>query len=491
MKFNVTRFGLVLGVAAAVAFSGPARADVKKCQVGLEKAAAKWQSGLLSALGKCQDAMRKDITKAAKTCEKGLAGAYGKNVDKFRAGAEKAACTGVELSSLGFLLSGPGGNPAPPQGGTPIKFTEDYLLVKAENDSCNMELASAPLFSNLLMQAKDVAKCSGAGAATYPKFCGFKCACSERVCVLGDSVTSTSETTLISYALGSVGVPLTIGPDPLTVSSVLGMCEPGPDLALESGVVYIIAQQARTLGVIDFTDNVSGLYVCSDTLRSSGFCDCSAGGAGLKDITDCMDRTIPSSCTGSSNDACGSPCSAKLADPNYPGTFNGLPNISATGATVPGDCVNMLTNQFTVLTGPGTGGPATYGADGVPCTADDVGGLNSPTNVVLTTGVPTAKLFNYVDKTYGVCTDSSKCVNVCGDGSACVGTNFVVGPAQKVGVSGKRPAAGSYPVATSVCGQYQQNHLKGLSLSGAFPGAALGQGGGLGDDLSSFHLDCQ
>ena len=562
-KFNVTRFGLALGVAAAIALSAPARAgDMVKCGKTIENKTSGLQNALLKTLYWCRDAMKKgpmDVKLASKINGK-LAGVYGpgKSVDKYRAAIDllyPGTCSDTDLRSLGFMLSiGPAPltplGPAP--GATGIKFTEDYLIVQSESNAYSMMLSEAPLFSNDLQQLQQLGNCP---TITYPYLCNLKPECMERVCGLGikpaEGGTSTSGTKTYSWALGSAPYncpPSSPAEDHLADADPITMCFMDGDLqysttTTEPGVVYLVSPvKTRSLEIVDLG---SPIYVCVDTLRSAGFCDCSGGHAGRKNITDCQDRDSLKTCLGvppgplsTGNDACGSPCSAQQADPSYPGDYNGLPNVTADTDTVTGDCVQQLTNQFTVLTS-----NHMYGPDGAPCTSDDIGGVNSPTSVVLTTGHSFSTLKNAVVN-YGKCRadDSIVCVNTCqnrclnhycelespplgcsidsdcdhtcdktclsgaNDGLVCEGPAAVLCPGgacimydtnisvDSPGITGSKPliTGGDPPqYGTTFCQRYQQNHLKGMSLAGTFPGSSSGQGGGLGDNLNVFHMDCK
>jgi hypothetical protein len=532
-KFNVTRVGLALGVAAAIALSGGlARADLVKCGTGIESKTTALQNTLLKDLYKVRDAMKKGPmgVKLAASVDKTLSGFYGPGmqVDKFRtaiSALSPATCADTDLLSLGFLLSGPG-NPAPPQAGPTIKFTEDYLLATAESNAFGMMLSAAPLFSNDLLTLQQTAACPG----TYPYLCNLKPECMERVCGLGkkpaEGGNSTSTTQTYAWALGSA--PYNVPPaspalDHLEDADPIAMCFMDGDLQWsttkpEPGVVYLTSPaKVRSLEIVDLG---SPIFVCVDTLRSSGYCDCSTGGsAGLKNMVMCQDRDSLKTCgspptnTSTGLDACNAPCTAQQADPNYPGDYNGLPWLTASVATGVGDCVQQLTNQFTVLTS-----PHMYGPDGAPCTSDDIGGVNSPTAVVLTTGSSMSTLKNAVTG-YGACDADPTilCVNKCEDhcvnkfcqlesppvacktdagcNPTCTGTVYDVNTSvNSPSISGHLPVilGGDLPqYGSTACERYQQNHLKGMSLAGTFPGSASGQLGGLGDNLNVFHMDCK
>ena len=568
MKFNVTRvglaLGLALGLAAAIAASGPARAagaSPALCQTQIATLEKTLEGQILAALVSCSDTLRTDATSIAKAgppCFKALQAVYkpGGDVDKFRTKMEAlvpAKCTANTLTALGFLLSG-AGNPAPPIGGTVIKFTEDYLALKAEQDAYSEVMAQSPLFANLFLQLQDdpSVNCTTITAANN-YICLARSECMERTCALGSNTSSNSYTYVMSETLGGLAGKLTGG-------NIMGMCNVDGNLTLptgltEPGVMYITGNQGRQLGIV----TLGGIHVCVDTLRAAGYCDCNAGGgAGLKDIDQCMDRDIyvncPKGLLDTGLDKCGADCSAAQADPNYPPDYNGLPVIVASGSTIQGDCVDQITNQFTVVTG-GEDGP-----DGVPCTEDDEGDVDTPTTVVLTTGTSRSELWDAVhprsptDAGFGTCPTSgdlcvgaclNSCVskhcsevspldpatcsgsglgncpqNVCGTGTgtpvnydttepwytvACVGgTNDGLGCRSNADcpsgactsggyLKGKLPpTGGAYPYSeTNVCSLYLQDHLTGMRLVGSFPGSSSAASGGLGDDLSFFNQDCQ
>jgi hypothetical protein len=571
MKFNVTRFGLTLGLAAAIAFSGPApgATNIKKCQKLLEKNAKNFQNAVLTRLTKVSDAMRKgpiDI-KLAGRIEKWLARFYGsgKAVDKFRAKIDSlypAKCTDDYLSSLGFLLSSttphtdgkvdcaPGSHGANPA----IKFTEDYLLVKAEADAFDMMLAEAPLFSDQLLQLQKLADCTYP-YDTYPYLCKLKSECVERVCMLGDDAGSTSQWHSTSGLFGTPGSPGT-AIYTLSGAHVMGMCFMDGDLTgTESGFMYIIGQQGRGLGMV--VDLGGKIYVCVDTLRQAGYCDCGALTHAFKNVTDCMDRDVfkhnpgdpgtgctEVSATATGTDACLSKCSAGQADINYLGDYNGLPNIECDPSgdlTTVGDCVDMVTYQFTVIT------PPLAGYDTIPCTADDRGGVNSPIPVVLTTGKSQSTLKHPVQyQGYGHCkadyanntchnnpsvtcfVDSDcpggtcgitgtpcvgKCYNPCinklcrmpdkdGDSVACTRrTAATVCSTECLGTVYDPDTTGALRTGhiaddtgdpyASGCDLYRQNHLTGMRLVGTFPGSWSAKSGDLGDTLNTFEMNCQ
>jgi hypothetical protein len=279
-------------------------------------------------------------------------------------------------------------------------------------------------------------------------------------------------------------------------------------------MAYIVAGKGRGLGLVNLG---GGIYVCVDTLRMNGYCDCGGTGAAKKNVVDCQDRDIYRKCPAGladlGNDNCGSQCAAGLADVNFPGAVNGLPKITCAVPTTQGDCVNALMNQFGVITN------AYYGTDGKPCTADDTGGADTPTTVVLTTGQAAAQIWNPVmSGGYGTCAADpsvdcvSNCQNRCLGGwcevstapTACssklpcstvcsAATYDPIEPQVSPVQTGAKPVAGtSFPYNVSnVCDLYRQNRLVGMSLVGAFPGSSGTAGGGLGDNLSWFNLDCK
>ena len=524
-KFNVTRFGLALGVAAAIAFSGLARADKVNCQKGLEKYASAFQSTTLKALTKASQTMRKgpmDL-KAAASVDKTLSGVYAatKAVDKLRTGVgglSPGTCSDDDLTGLGLLLSGAGGNCAP--GPTTIKFTEDYFLVEGEMEAYNMIMAQDPQFPVLLLQLQKLAGCP---SSTYPYLCNAKQECSERVCNIGSAPPgpSTSVTNTKSWALGSTAVA------PLSVADPMQMCfmdgiGPAPlgrpnISGTEPGFTYITGGKGRGLGLVNLG---GGIYVCVDTLLMAGYCDCGGTGAAQKNVTSCQDRDIfraPSCPTGLSDpgvDKCGSRCRAAQADVNYPGDYNGLTRTTCTTATTKGDCVVALTNQFSVITN------ALYGTDTRPCTADDTGGVDTPTTLLLTTGTSQSTLWNAVSAGgYGTCTadGSTACVSVCQNrcgvpvagfceiggapcsskapcNTACSAVTYdAVNPNFSPMLTGAKPVAGAFPynVGANICDLYRQNRGAGMSLVGTFPGTSSADAGGLGDNMSWFNLDCK
>jgi hypothetical protein len=564
MKFKLTPVGLGLGLAAAIALSVPAHAAVpspKACQSWISGKAKALEGQILGAYVACSNKMRANatnITAAATLCEKKLSLVYkgGGFVDKFRGfiesktsatpGAATFKCDGPSLIALGFLLSGPG-QPAPPAtlgvGDSIATFTEDFLILKAEQDAWTEMLAQAPLFENQLQQLQIAVECS-LGPSAYVNLCKVKSECMERACNLGsgtDSVTITE-----SKQVFQSGHALTAN---LTGANIMDMCTTdGATLntssPLDPDVMYITGNQGRTLEIVNLGGGLA--YVCVDTLRTAGFCDCSSlGGKGHKDISQCMDRDIYVNCPkgplDTGTDACGAPCSAGQADPNYPPAYNGLPWITATTATTNGDCVQQTTNQFTVITG------SQVGPDNAPCTADDSGNVNSPTTTVLTTGRSKSEEWNPVAYGgYGTCpTSGNPCVGACknlcvskhctetdvackgsGNGNCaqnvCTGVTYdtspwrtlACGPADssKPGMPcatnadcgdtacargnwliGKKPTngIGIHNVGSNLCSLYLQNHLDGMRLVGSFPGSASADSAGLGDTLSSFNQDCK
>jgi hypothetical protein len=587
------------------------------CQTGIEKAANTLQGSMLKALTAASDTMRKKgITFAnAVAVDKAIQGGYaaGKAIDKFRLALDKLylqttckdaaknlvhCCTDTDLSALGYLVSGGaatgvygGFNPAPPvSGGNGIKFTEDYLIAQSESNAYSQLLAASPLFANQLLEMQNMAGCGRGALSCKGAFCKYLCnlkpECMERVCMLGPKTAeggnSTSKTQTYSWKLGHAPY-LHNGAteDSLGDADPINFCFMDGDsqfstITTETDIVYLVApSKVRSLEMV----NLTGIYVCVDTLRSTGFCDCSGGAAGLKNIRDCQDRdslktcgappssfsathelcvktaaiptlhcavTTGTSCTTANdcpttpNDACGSSCAAQQADPSYPGDYNGLPNISATVATATGDCVQQLTNQFTVLDN-----SSMYGPDSTPCTGDDTGGVNSPTAVVLTTGHSQSTLKNSVVN-YGVCEadPSVFCVNTCqntcitgfcqyavnspggskvcktdadcdhtclttclggaNDGDPCTSDANCPGgsciiydthtSAETDDIFGAQPtiSGGDPPqYGDSACKRYQQNHLRGMKLAGSFPGSSSGQGSGLGDNMSVFWMECK
>jgi hypothetical protein len=488
MRNNIFRASVALGVAGAVAFgAGAAFAGAPTtagCQKKVEGNAVKFQAAVGKALTQCADAIQGEISKGVKgsvaksalKCESALAGVYGtgKAADKFRTSMTAlypGTCTDDGLLAMGHLLSGPTGtgtkSSAPPStaGSSAIKFTTDFLLVTGEFEATRAATNQVGGLMNLLAQAQMAISIAGVcPSGAFPNLCAFKVECKTMGCKLGGTTTAL----LNSAVLGMTPLALT-GTEPFDLCEVTG-----PLTGTEPGIIYIAGGPARTLAPV----NAGVAWVCVDSQRGTGWCDCS--GHGLQLDTDfCQDRLVPGA--PATADACGADVNAGTADKNFSGTKLGLPVNSPSGSSAVGDCYDLSTIQFTIVP------IGSEGVDTIPCTPDDVATPSAPIPVPLTTGNASAQVKNAVSGPaptygYGKCQDSSTdCVETANCSS-------LPGVAACTGVTTATLTLSIGPGNGIACSNYQTGQLAGLKMVGAFP-----SGGGdqpIADAITSFTIDC-
>jgi hypothetical protein len=529
---------IALGLVGAVVFSAStsfaaATPDVSKCQSALVGVAAAFQGSVTTAVKNCANKVAAenakgaagkatDMSVVADYCEKQLAGVYdllgakvGKSaVDKLRVAISdpakgliaKAKCDLQSLVTNSLMLSGadvsfPGS--APPVAGSPTKFLEDFLLVKGEAEAIKSLQPSIPGLMSLILQAqkalpgkKAAPDCSGAKADK--NLCAFSVECKARGCKLAGSTGAK----LWSGILGGPIDLVLAGTNSLEMCVMTGALGARGDL--EPGIMYLGGDPGRMLAPVELSPGV--LFVCVDTLRGSGWCDCKPGGSGIKLNTNiCQDRIANNNIPPGASDSCGSLVSAASNDLNYPGNKTGLPKNTPGGSSTEGDCLDMLTTQFTIELN-------SFGADNHPCTADDTTVPEAPSAIPLTTGTAQATLNEAIDGGaggYGTCSDgATPCLldamcadNVCTaslcsvDGTACTLPDscdktchgVITETLTSGSIAGGKGAPGG---GLTICEGYAQGNIKGLKLSGAFPGPGS-RSSGLGDSVTAFTMQCE
>jgi hypothetical protein len=520
---SLIRGGFVAAAAAAVfvnvASAYAITANTKKCQAAIESLANKYEQALQKALSSCADAVRKqqsaNVTKpgsapmatAAKFCETTLLNVYdvtgskpGKSAaDKFRTAMEKltlptilgTTCVSDDLTTIGHLVSGSGGQ-AP--GTSILTFLEDWQLLAQEQVAIQQQLASDPDFFNLISTAVQAPEsksgkhdgtscpcsdagnpvCNVAGQTPRPNLCALGPECVEKTCQLD----AASQAELNSAGLGDLFFTF-LGQEALSV------CQIGPASPIEpglgagggfgntGGVLWLIG---NTIAPVP-SFNIGGLVdLCIKEQRSEGWCDCSGLSLPNNWII-CQDRIGDDTGT----DACG--LTGGTADPNYPGTTIGPISVIRFGSSSPGDCLDLITTQLTLVTDRGT--------DTQPCTNDDTAAPQPPVALSLTTGVALATLTNAV-QTAGACSVSG---TPCIENGNCPGSQTCSNPSPSLTGLAVGPFAG----AKKTCAYYAAGNLgaspfdspaqPALSLVGAFPVA--GGPAPVGDSVFGLTLTCK
>lgn len=523
-SFKVTirqgmRAVLVLGLSAHTSL-----AAVDKCQAAVEKATAKLQSQVITSITTCEDSIAKEVakgahgnlTKAANSCETTLAKVFDKA--KLRPGKSAIAifqksidslfpktCTAGDLVTLGHMISGAGGTAPPGTGGSPSAqdWVKNWLAVATIQAGIVQEAVHTRNFLDLL-QDVITATADCRSAQLRPNVCQFAIQCRSHACNL--SSASSAALTFASQLPAAVQ---------LSGNLVLDVCPMkgfGFGLGDSGDLLMLMAGPQRTIKPVTVGSTESTAKVCIDTIAAEGWCDCVGLGIASVNASYCQDHVSrngdacsgssiggvdmdespcfcddgTSSPLGTSNQQCGpglSACPTGLKcgkKPSggvcHPGTTNGPVKAELTGASSQGDCVIQETLQFTNLTT-----LETYGADGLPCTADDTIPPSAPVTVPLTTGTAVASIKDAV-KTEGSCDNgAARCIEDanCGD-KHCVGAQLA--DIQSTALTGVR---------ASSCIMFDSTVLRGVEFVGSFPtldGGGLGPG--LGDVSTTFRLSC-
>jgi hypothetical protein len=509
---------------------------VQKCADAIrkEKAAGAVKGGTDCSSGKAC------LANAAIFCEKQLAAVYDaanakpdkSKIELFRATLEKSSatneCTDDDLrilQGMGHQLSGTANlATAPPVSGScdfngdgkvdtncRLTFLIDWLTYAIEDATIRQLQAQTPDLLALLKEAIDASvdpvsgkratDCTGSpppGTEYRPNLCRFGPQCFTSACTL--SVNSQAELQAPAvWPLLNSGNPF--DPIDLAGSVPVQICRPGPTVSVQRGlggefhaqpdVLYIVGGPANSVAASSIPLGLSTFFqaACISVVGQQGWCDCSSSGLGVaKNATVCADRsgacdlsanpTNPT-CTAIS-DECGVPIGDWVADSQsllswnfHAPTFT----ISTSGSSQPGDCVDLVTLQFTVLTS------GDKGADGIACTADDTAAPLATLTVPLTTGTVNADLR---DAIYAL----GQCA---GDGSLCIRN-------ADCGVNGpcNSPAPDVRDVLTTVigskgtCNEYRAANLSNLKLVTGVALADLSVLPSLSvDGWLTVQLDCQ
>ena len=488
------------------------------------------------------------LANAAAICEKLLADVYDaanlkpnkSKIELFRATLEKSSstneCTDADLrilEGMGHQLSG---NvtlaTAPPTGSScdfngdgkadtdcRLTFLIDWLLYAIEDSVIRQLQAQTPDLFALLKEAIDATSsnpakpqtdCSNSASPGYrPNLCRFGVQCFTASC----NLSAASNATLQAPAL-SLNAPISLqGALPVQV------CRPGlpvspqqPGLQLGLGsefhavnglnnALYLIgggANSVRAPGPYPPPLNFFVTDVCVSVVGQQGWCDCGSPNLGVaKDATVCHDRvgdqdlSPPSGPTGQTTDECGVASSQWVPDSTFPASNSHAPSLtitpSSSSSSTAGDCVNLVTLQFTLLTD-----VSQRGADGIGCTPDDTASPLASFTVPLTTGMVTTKLMDAI-KTAGTCTGGQN--PPCLRDADCAQTNSGSCDPSTLDV---QDVVTSVTGSTGTCAEYMSGNLSNLKfVSGAAladlqvqinpppaPPSSL-------DGLLTVELDCQ
>ncbi len=316
----------------------------------------------------------------------------------------------------------------------------------------------------------------------------------------------------------------------------------------EPNFLYLINEPQKTVRAI-IPPGLPAVGACVLIARSEGWCDCTGGHSLPNTFSLCSDHvqtqcarhctggtrhpacttnadctnapSAGSTCSGSKtchdgttacvndsacpavsgNDACGLPIDATNTDGTYATTIDGGTTIAASGAATAGDCVDLVSAQFTLLTDPTDLGP-----DGLACTFDDFAAPTAPFSLPLTTGTASATLLDAPSA--GLCTHSGHC-----SGGAKGACDFAHGNADCTGLSSgtcnrdacvqdancqqqaNDPCTGaafsslllSLSGGKSTCSLYGSSNLSGLGITGAIAANAAP----LGDVSVAFKFACK
>lgn len=335
--------------------------------------------------------------------------------------------------------------------------------------------------------------------ATDPHACGdhpeqcIRTACGGGLCRADASYVS------LTSPQGSHTIPV-LGGFNLEMCEVSSLGGEGPGFNVEPGFLYLTNLPDKTQTALIPPQGVPGIQaVCVQIVRSEGWCDCL--GAGLrKHFSLCQDHVT----SGSGTDACGTAIDPASLDTRYTGTVDGKASLTPTGASTAGDCVDLVSMQFSVIADRNDFGP-----DGVPCTVDDLTVPAPPLNVVLTTGTTSVQLFDAVASPGGcqrsghcsthttqVCDASvpSTCPGVescnrdtCVQDVNCRHTSFATdtcgNPAPTLA-----PLNLSLSGAKTSCENYRASNLNGFAVAGAI---ATVNDRLMGDAVTAFRFTCK
>lgn len=501
---------------------------VQKCADAVRK---EKQAGVIKGGTDCSSG-KACLANAAAFCEKQLAKVYDaanlkpnkSKIELFRSTLEKSSsvneCTDSDLrilEGMGHQLSGTVNlATAPPVSSScdfnldgkadtncRLKFLTDWLLYVIEDSAIRQLQAQTPDLLALLKEAIDAPSVNPAKPQTdctnstnpgyRPNLCRFGPQCFAATCQL----SSASQAELQAPALS----PVPPGINPISVSGAvpIQVCRPGPtvnpqlglgqEFQAESNVLYLTSGPIASVQApppYPAPLNFFVQNVCISIVGQQGWCDCSGSGLGVtKDATACHDRVGDQDLsaggpTGQTTDECGTASSTWVADSTFASNLH-APTLTVTpaGSSTPGDCIDLVTIQFTLITN-----STEKGADGIACTADDTAPPLASFTAPLTTGTLTTQLRDAI-VTPGSCTGGNSCLRDpdCPTGETCDTSGLDV-----------QDFTATVTGSTGTCGQYLAANLSNLKFVtgaaladlpiSAIPGAAL-------DGWLTIQLDCQ
>lgn len=424
---------------------------VQKCADAIRKEKAQ---AALKGVGLDCGTGNKCLANAAIFCEKQLAGVYDaanvkpnkSKIELFRSSLEKSSatneCTDSDLrilEGMGHQLSGIVNlATAPPTSGTcdfnsdlqadtdcRLKFLTDWLIYAIEDSAIRQLQAQTPDLMALLKEAIDAPSvnpskpqtdCTNPANPGYrPNLCKFGPQCFAASC----SLSTSSQASL--QAPGLVPYPPGLSAISLQGSVPVQICRPGPgavppavqrglgdEFQAQNDILYLVGGAGNSVQAPPPYPSPLNLFVkavCVSIVGQQGWCDCSVSGLGVhKDATVCHDRVGASDLSSNgpfnqTTDECGVASGTWVADLTFPANSHapGL-TITPSGSSAPGDCVDLVSLQFTLLTQ-----DAEKGSDSVACTPDDTASPLATFTVPLTTGTVTAQLKDGI-VTAGSCT---------------------------------------------------------------------------------------
>lgn len=455
------------------------------------------------------------------------------------------------LTGMGHLVSGTGASVAlAPPLGTNCDFNSDtkidancgasfmtnFLMYSIENVVLKQAIQQTPDLLSIMTDAieattanpaKPSTVCDGtpapiAGTAFRPNLCRFGLQCRTAVCEIDNSVSKVTlgapQLDLLMLTPLDISISGTLATEVCRPGPTAGKCKtggascesdadcgvnapcnffPGQGLGAAFGgpsnVIYLINSAAKGVRapeppVPTPPFNTLLTAACVDIVESEGWCDCSPAGLGVKNgATVCQDKDALDSA--GANDECGASKTLATADSHFTTTLqNGPLTIQPAGSSAPGDCVDLVTLQFKLITSAADKGP-----DGIACTDDDYVAPTATFTIPLTTGSVTAAIYDAPD-VVGLCSTTTTATCLvdadCPPTETCTGGN----PPTTVPLSTLGPIVGAKPVSNQ-CARYLAGNLSGLSLvSGA---TALSLPIDLGgtelpvDGLLNFRLSCQ
>lgn len=403
-----------IGAAAvsAVAFAPTsASAAPDLCESGISKAVGAVASGVQKNVQKCNDTIRKtevkilagkskdptgDRAKAAASCNGTLAKTFGiadaksvvgKNfaaLTKLTTGGTKAKCQDADLLSLGHIPTGVAGD----------NWARAAVLAGV-NNGLDAQVQSAAGTATNFRAALTTGSCprcdlfqggNGTGAAGAAGDGGIALGvngpCSTLVCKLDPTSSSLLNLAIPSYFGGNWG---------------FGACADGD--ILPGGFVAITnASSDATQAAIGAPPGL-GVPVCVAGIRSQGLIDVGGVLPAAFDTTTCQDSLTGDSTDGALTDECptvyaGAGCSAGAAasslDPAAGSSEGGSCLLISPAAPGAGSAFVINTISLTP-----NSNPLDYGADTIPCTADDTVAPGSPATIPFTTETASSQVLDF------------------------------------------------------------------------------------------------